>query len=204
MHRNRQPSVRIQRSKFDRADSTEIDAMPPSALRKYRLIIVPGGDFVAMAKNMSGPTAASIRSAVRYGVSYFGICAGGFLAGRVYDDGLELAPGTKFGFYSAATRGIRRAPVRIATADGHTLEQYWEDGPQFTGWGAVIGKYPDGAPAIVEGRAGRGRVILIGVHAEAPESWRKGMRFATPVQADNDYAAGLIRAALNGQPIAHY
>ena len=39
-----------------------------------------------------------------------------------------------------------------------TLEQYWEDGPEFTGWGEVVGKYPDGTPAIVEGfSSGGGR-----------------------------------------------
>ena len=188
---------------FMRANSAELDAMPPMALTRFRLIIVPGGDFVSMARNMSGPTAAGIRSAVRSGVSYLGICAGGFLAGRVYDNGLDLT-GVKFGFYSAEGRGIRKAAVPIATAGGPTLEQYWEDGPQFTGWGAVIARYPDRTPAIVEGRAGRGRVILTGIHGEAPESWRAGMRFATPVRVDNDYAARLIRAALADQPLAHY
>src|SRR2546430_8702508 len=33
---------------------------------------------------------------------------------------------------------------------------------QFTGWGAVVGRYPDGTPAIVEGKSGDGWVILSG------------------------------------------
>ena len=103
-------------------------------------------------------------------------------------NGLNLTSGVKFGFYAAEDRGIRKAAVPIAVAGAPTLDQYWEDGPQFTGWGAVVGKYPDGTPAIVEGTFGSGWVILTGVHPEAPASWRRGMTFTTPASADNAYA----------------
>src|SRR5207249_11753437 len=69
-------------------------------------------------------------------------------------------------FYAAEDRGIRKAPVAIASPGTPTLDQYWEDGPQFTGWGAVVGKYPDGTPAIVQGTFGSGWVILTGVRSE--------------------------------------
>ncbi|MEO8662171.1 MAG: hypothetical protein ABI693_27145 [Bryobacteraceae bacterium] len=65
--------------------------------------------------------------------------------------------------------------MTITAHGGRTLDQYWEAGPQPTGWGAVAGKYPDGTPAIAEGTFGKGWVILMGVHAEAPESRRRGM-----------------------------
>jgi hypothetical protein len=45
--------------------------------------------------------------------------------------------------------------VNITTAEGLALDQYWESGPRFTGWGDVVGKYPDGTPAIVEGSVGK-------------------------------------------------
>jgi len=70
--------------------------------------------------------------------------------------------------------------------------------------GAVIGKYPDGSPAIVQGTYGKGWVLLTGVHAEAPASWRRGMDFKTPANVDNDYAATLIRAALKREVLPHY
>jgi glutamine amidotransferase-like uncharacterized protein len=78
-----------------------------------------------------------------------------------------------------------------------------EDGPQFTGWGAVVGKYPDGTPAIVEGTCGKGWVILTGVHPEAPANWRRGMTFTTPASVDHAYAATLIDAALHGTCLPH-
>ena len=110
----------------------------------------------------------------------------------------------KFGFYAAENRGIRKAAVAITLAGGPTLEQYWEDGPQLSGWGDVVGKYPDGTPAIVEGTFGNGWVILTGVHAEAPESWRHGMAFNTPATEDNSFASTLIKAALNRTSLSHF
>lgn len=72
------------------------------------------------------------------------------------------------------------------------------------GWGAVVGKYPDGTPAIVEGRSGKGWVILVGVHPEAPDSWQRGMTFSTPASAANACAGTLVDAALNGISLPHY
>jgi hypothetical protein len=93
--------------------------------------------------------------------------------------------------------------VAITAPGAPTLDQYWEDGPQLAGWGAVVAKYPDGTPAVVEGTAGSGLVILAGVHPEAPESWRRGMTFTTPARDDNAYAGTLVRAALTGSPLPH-
>ena len=76
--------------------------------------------------------------------------------------------------------------------------------PLTPAWGAVVGKYPDGTPAIVEGTSGSGWVILSGVHPEAPATWRRGMSFSTPAEIDNAYAGTLIQAALNRTSLAHY
>ena len=138
------------------------------------------------------------------GWNYLGICAGGFFAGDSPYNGLNLTAGARFGFYAAEARGIRKAPIPVTAAGGQTLDQYWEDGPQLTGWGAVVGKYPDGTSAIAEGTFGNGWVILTGVHPEAPASWRRGMSFGTPSDVDNAYAATLIRAALNRELLPHY
>jgi hypothetical protein len=116
---------------------------------------------------------------------------------------LNLTSGVQFRFYDAVRR-VHKTPVAITTADGSTLEQYWEDGPQLTGWGAVVAKYPDGTPAVVQGRSGDGWLVLTGVHPEAPESWRRGMMFNTPSSTDNAFAATLIQAALHRTPLAQF
>lgn len=180
--------------------------MAEPQISRYRLLIVAGGNFVDMGNSLTASTTANVRNAVKAGMNYLGICAGGFLAGSfpaLYNT-FNLSSGVKFGFYSAENNGTRKAAVRITMAEGPALDQYWEDGPQFAGWGEVVGKYPDGTPAIVEGSVGQGWVILSGVHPEAPASWRRGMAFNTPASADTEYAGTLIVAALNRATLPHY
>jgi glutamine amidotransferase-like uncharacterized protein len=189
---------------YSSVDSLQLNGMSESDLRKYRLLIVPGGNFEQIGNGLSSTTSMNIRAAIQNGLNYLGICAGAFFAGNSPYNGLNLTSGSRFGFYAAEARGIRKAPVAITTAGGEMLEQYWEDGPQLAGWGSIVAKYPDGTPATVEGSFGNGCVILTGVHPEAPASWRRGMDFRTPVTTDNAYAAKLIRSALNREWLPHF
>ena len=185
--------------------SSELNAMTVDDLGRYRLLIVPGGDFVRMGDGLTSGGVARVRDAVHLGMNYLGVCAGAFLAGDFPQPykGLNLTSGVQFRFYDAVRR-VHKTSVAIATADGSTLDQYWEDGPQLTGWGAVVAKYPDGTPAIVQGRSGEGWLVLTGVHPEAPENWRRGMLFNTPSSTDNAFAAALIQAALHRTPLAQF
>lgn len=193
-----------ERLNYSMVNSRELNGMSESQIREYRLLIVPGGNFEQIGNSLTSSATAHIRSAIQNGLNYLGICAGAFFAGNSPYNGLNLTSGSRFGFYAAEARGIRKAAVPIILAGGRTVDQYWEDGPQLRGWGAVIGKYPDGTPAIAEGTFGSGWVILMGVHPEAPASWRRGMDFKTPADIDNAYAATLIRAALNREWLPHY
>ena len=191
---------------YSTVSSTQLNGMAEAQISEYRLLIVPGGNFVDMGNSLTAGTTANVRNAVKGGLNYLGLCAGGFLAGSLpapYHS-FDLSSGVKFGFYSAEKNGTRKAAVRITTAEGPALDHYWEDGPQLSGWGDVVGTYPDGTPAIVEGSAGKGWVILTGIHAEAPASWRRGMTFTTPASADTAYARTLIVAALNRATLPHY
>ena len=191
---------------YSTLNSSQLNGMAESQIRGHRLLIVPGGNFVSMGNSLTASTTTNVRNAVKGGLHYLGICAGGFLAGSYPPPfhSFNLSSGVKFSFYSAEKGGIRKAAVNITTAAGPALDQYWEDGPQFTGWGDIVGKYPDGTPAIVEGSVGKGWVILSGVHPEAPASWRRGMVFNTPVSSDTAYAGTLIVAALNRTKLLHY
>jgi glutamine amidotransferase-like uncharacterized protein len=189
---------------YSTVNSRQLNAMGGSRIREFRLLIVPGGNFIDIGNSLTSSTTANIRNAVQNGLNYFGIYAGGFFAGDSGYNGLNLTSGVRFGFYAAESRGIRKAAVAIVGAGTPPLDQYWEDGPQFTGWGAVVGKYPDGTPAIVEGTFGSGWVILTGVHPEAPAGWRRGMTFTTPASVDNAYAGTLVHAALNRASLSRY
>ena len=188
------------------ATSRQLNGMSESQLMAYRLMVVPGGNFIDMASSLT-PKHDYEHSRCRAGRPELP----GNLRGRVprrdghgYYNSVNLTSGVRFGFYGAEARGIRKAAVAIAGVGLPPIEHYWEDGPEFTGWGAVVGKYPEGAPAIVEGTSGKGWVILSGVHPEAPETWRRGMTFSTPASVANAYAGTLIQAALHGTSLPHY
>jgi glutamine amidotransferase-like uncharacterized protein len=189
---------------YSTVNSQQLNGMNESQLMAYRLMVVPGGNFIAIGDSLTPSTTANIHNAVQGGLNYLGICAGAFLAGHASYNSLNLTSGARFGFYAAESRGTRKAAVAIAGVGTPPIEHYWEDGPEFTGWGAVVGRYPDGTPAIVEGPSGQGWVVLTGVHPEAPEKWRRGMTFATSASVANAYAGTLIEAALHGTSLPHY
>lgn len=188
------------------ATSSQLNRMSLSQLLAYHLIIVPGGNFIDMGAGLTPLATANVRDAVQHGVSYLGICAGAFLAGDGSGsyNSFDLTSGVRFGFYAAEARGLRKAAVALVRVDAPPIDCYWEDGPVLSGWGAVVAKYPDGTPAVVEGASGQGWVILLGVHPEAPESWLRGMEFSTPASAANAYAGSLVSAALARTQLPHY
>ena len=198
----------LQRNHLDYATATspQLNRMSVRQLMAYGLIIVPGGNFMDMSASLTPRTTAAVHDAVQGGVSYLGICAGAFLAGdgHGYYNSLDLTAGVQFGFYAAESQGIRKAAVAVARVDAAPIEHYWEDGPQLSGWGSVVGKYPDGTPAVVEGASGRGWVILVGVHPEAPETWRRGMAVTMPAAVANAYGGTLVDAALNRTLLPHF
>jgi hypothetical protein len=187
------------------ADSTQLSTMSEAQLGGYTLIIVPGGDSITIGENLSGDTASMIRGAVEsYGVRYLGICAGAFFGGASVYNGLDLTGGVSFDFYADEYKGIHVEPVEISLPGNGALDMYWQDGPQLSGWGAVVAEFPDGTPAIVEGQSGKGFVIFTGVHPEAPASWRGSMVFTTPLSVDLAYAGTVVEAALSGKPLPHF
>ena len=189
---------------YSTVNSRQLNGMSESQLMAYRLMIVPGGNYISMGNSLTPNTTTNVHNAVQGGLNYLGICAGGLLAGDAPCNSFNLTSGVRFDFYAVVNRGVHKAAVAIAGAGTGSLEHYWEDGPQFTGWGEVVGKYPDGTPAIVQGTSGKGWVILCGVHPEAPENWRGGMTFTTPASVDNAYAQILIDATLNRTSLPHY
>jgi len=186
------------------ASSRQLGALSEAKLRAYRLLIVPGGNFVDIGTGLTPVTVTNVRNAVHGGLNYLGICAGAFFAGNSPYNGLNLTSGVRFPFYAAEARGIRKAAVQIAIAGSSPVEQYWEDGPQLTGWGDVVAKYTDGTAAVAQGKFGNGWVVLLGTHPEAPDSWHRGLDFGATGAAARAYSATLITAALNGTPLQHY
>jgi glutamine amidotransferase-like uncharacterized protein len=188
------------------ANTSQLNSMTQSGLNAYKLFLIPGGNAVTISKSLTSKTVTNIHNAISNGLHYLGICAGGFFAGHsgVYDY-LDLSPvGIWFNFYADYFKGITKEAVQIRSPDGTKRDQYWQDGPQFSGWGIVVAKYPDGTPAVVQNKVGSGFVILCAFHPEATAAWRTGMSFTTSVAVDNAYAKTLVTNALNGTSMPHF
>jgi len=192
--------LRREKLPYSTADSHDLDAMAPAELSRLTLIIFPGGNFEVMGKALDQDTPSRIRAAVRGGVNYLGICAGAFFAGDSPYNAINLT-GRRFGFYAESAKGVRKQTVHLASGDT-SFATYWEDGPELSGWGEPLAKYPDGTPAVVQGKVGAGWVVLTGVHLEAPPHWYEGLRPGQP-EISNDYAIKLIHAALGGTALPY-
>ena len=190
---------------YKTANSSQLDAMSQSQLAAYKLFIVPGGDSIKIGNNLTSKATMNVRNAVaQNGLNYLGFCAGGFFGGFSKYNGLNLTSGVWFSLYADYYKGIHKEAVTISFPSGKKLDIYWQNGPDLSGWGSVVGKYPNGRAALTEGHWGNGFVLLSGVHPEAPANWRYGMNFNTPLDVDLAYAATLVTAAFNGTTLPHY
>jgi hypothetical protein len=190
---------------YKTANTTQIEAMSQTQLEAYKLLIVPGGNSITIGDKLSTAATTNIHNAViSGGLHYLGICAGAFFGGYSVYNGLNLTSGAWFNLYANGGHGTGKTAVEITYSSGTQLDQYWQDGPQLDGWGEIVAKYPDGTSAIVEGTSGKGWVLLSGIHAEAPASWRTGMTFTTTVAVDNAYFGTMVTAALNGTTLPHF
>jgi biotin protein ligase-like protein len=192
--------------KYATSDSVQMNAMTETQLKAYTLLIVPGGNSITIGNHLTKATTDMIRMTVQNdGLHYLGLCAGAFFGGFGYpENNLNLTNGVWFNFYSAYDQGIYIASENLSLPNGTKLDVYWQVGPQLSGWGSVVAKFPDGTPAIVEGKSGNGWVILTGVHPEAPASWRTCCTFTTPLATDLAYAGTLIKAALHATTLPHF
>lgn len=189
---------------YTTANTQQLNGMTEGQLKHYRLVIIPGGNFIDMSESLSPGTMTNLQHAIQGGVNYLGICAGAFLAAHGTYKSLNLTSGVKFGFYSAERQNIRKALFAITAVNAQPIEHYWEDGPELSGWGEVVAKYPDGTPAIVQGTSGKGWVVLVGTHPEAAENWQGRLKSTMPASVANAYAGTLVEAALNATVLPHY
>jgi hypothetical protein len=189
---------------YNTANSSQLDALSQSQLTAYKLFIVPGGNSITIGNNLSSKATTTVRDAVAQGLNYLGICAGGFFGGYSNYNGLNLTSGVWFSLYADYNKGIHKEAVAISFPGGTKLDIYWQNGPELSGWGQVIGKYPNGTTALTEGYWGKGFVILSGVHPEAPAGWRSGMHFFTPLDVDLAYAGTLVTSAMNRITLPHF
>ncbi len=173
------------------------DQLSERGLRGLRVLIFPGGwaPYQIEALGDDGPEV--IRAFVRGGGTYFGICAGAYLAaddveyaGTLYPYPLDLIEGEAEGpvpglpLYpevanielSATGAGRERGLPRSMSAlfqGGCTFDEEEDDV-------TVLARYAGGDPAVISVPYGRGEVVLSGAHFERPPVEEGGTDATTP------------------------
>jgi len=167
-------------------------------LSHFRLLCFPGGDMYLYAQSITSDGKENIRSFVRSGGGYVGICGGAYFASeRIIWQGaalpmvpLELLLGTAQGPIDAIATYPNCTMSRVNIVSGlHPITQSCQDsewilycyGPMFIPsiHVDILARYEIGnQPAMLVFEYGRGRVFLIGLHPEIEEdSDRDGVTF---------------------------
>jgi len=194
-------------------NSYGLNSMSLLQMKKYKLILIPGGNSNTINNALYASTRIRVRQAVRDGgVSYLGICAGAF-AGigtdarsnttAYYGFAVALGEFLKHWYPNGDSSLIAAVPM-VTFADGTRRYLMWWDGPKTPEWPrGVVARYPDGKPAISQAWNGLGFVVVSGPHPEAPASWQYDSG-KDPDGLDHDIAAKLIRSALYRRPLPVY
>jgi hypothetical protein len=188
------------------ANTSQINAMKESDfVGRYKLILWPGGNSIDASAALSSATLSNVHNAVENaGIPYLGVCAGDIMAGALgswTNKAFNLLNGVSFP--NNYDKGIITG-VAISFPKQSTLDITVWDGPVDTGWGNIVGKFPDGTPSIVEGQSGKGFVLLTAVHPEASlDGWCQGSSCKDNSQ-DVAYAKTLVNAAITRTPLPYF
>src|SRR5262245_31966659 len=108
--------------KYAIVNSWQLNRMSEAQLLAYRLMIIPGGNYITVGNSLNPATTTNIHNAVQGGLNYLGICCGGLLAGNARCNSLNLTSGVRFGFYAVVNRGIHKTAVAIDGASTTRIE----------------------------------------------------------------------------------
>ena len=198
-------------------------------LSGQELLLVPGGSSELQCNDMREEGMKAVRQFVASGCSYFGVCAG-FHCALNRENRIKLLPYTWY-FGGAGLRATlmvelnEKAAKRILVPAGRYKVRY-SRGPiskpceqPGTGWAEELGQYRDempetkisfgGAPAMLYGEYGKGKVIATSFHPEFfPEThpivigsiYAVTGRKLTPVSPQKESDAIRVAYMSNGLP----
>lgn len=172
-----------------------------AALDGATLYVQPGGgdDLDATWADLE-PVAADVRDWVARGGAYLGLCFGAYLAAS--DPGFGILPGDSFGWAGSDGASVADGRDTVIPIDwrGTVRHMYFQDGPGFVlradADAEVIGRYPNGVPAALVARYGKGVVGVTGPHPEATEAWYTDKGLTNPDGYSLDLADDLISTVL--------
>jgi len=137
-----------------------------------------GGNSVKRAYRYMKGSTDTIRSYVRSGGRYLGVCMGGYLAGHWR--GFRLLPEDTDQFVTSSGASVTTQKDTLVDVDwrGRPHRMFFQDGPVFRLPRAapsgitVLARYAsNGEIAAMVAPFGRGKVGVCGPHPEAPDGW---------------------------------
>lgn len=185
---------------YEQVDSEKLNSFSKSELAIFNLFIFPGGHAPTIYENLALHARSNLRELVKEnGRGYLGFCAGAWLAADShYDfgwtDSLTLE-GT-----SMQRAGHDFALTNASFADGKSREMLWFGGPITPNLRrGVVARYADGTPAITQIRAGKGLVIVSGLHPAATPGILRSLGLSSGQAVAPEFAWELILAAAQGR-----
>lgn len=164
--------------------------------------IQPGGESMVVSQAMNMDLKRGLREFIQRGGGYVGFCAGAFFADRwihgTRSEGLGVLTGRALSYERINTK----AAMMDFNWNGQKRSVYWEEGPYMEVYGVSgvsmpFAFYPTGEVAGVYGLYNLGRVIITGVHPEAPQYWRDDIKAVDPDGLDYDLAVDMVRWAIS-------
>lgn len=177
-------------------------------LDKAAIWLQPGGNAIEVSHDFGIHRIQMLRNFVARGGRYVGFCAGAFFSDTWVDDfntvpGLGITPVVTADF---AKETLGKAEVILDVKwEGRLRQIYFNTGGTFqpetqTSDVKVFAYYETeglpNLPAAWESTFGQGRVVVTGVHPEAPPKWREDLNKEDTDGDDYDLAQGMIQKAM--------
>ncbi|MFD8708455.1 BPL-N domain-containing protein [Kitasatospora sp. NPDC059648] len=182
----------------------------PDALSGVALYVQPGGtngqevsSAWRLLRSDPGFSAELVRSYVRAGGHYLGLCMGGYLAGR--EPGYGLLPGDSGQYISSRDATVTDEQDHLVDVlwRGQPRKMYFQDGPYFDVDGPgpqVLARYTNGRAAAVVASYGAGRVAVSGPHPEAPPEWYREYKLPDESRTGLDLGQDLLHTLMGTAP----
>ncbi|MFI9366211.1 BPL-N domain-containing protein [Kitasatospora sp. NPDC053057] len=182
----------------------------PDALSGAALYVQPGGtngQEVSTAWRLlrgdPGFSPELVRSYVRGGGHYLGLCMGGYLAGQ--EPGYGLLPGDSGQYISSQGATVTDDQDHLVDVAwrGQPQKMYFQDGPYFDVDGPgveVLARYTNDRAAAVVASYGAGRVAVSGPHPEAPSDWYRDYNLPDQSQTGLGLGEDLLHTLMGTAP----
>jgi glutamine amidotransferase-like uncharacterized protein len=197
---------------YEEMDDGDFNALDADDLKMYSMVLFAGGDSDKVSAQLNPEIRSLLRKAVKEkGLNYLGFCAGAWLVvspepkPEEEDYGFHLIDGPWLDQTSFYNQGRKSAIANALFPDGRRRNLLWFGGPVTPDVpGGVIAKYPDGKPAITQLQAGKGFVIISGLHPAANKKILSKIHLFTKAPIAPDLGWTMLDAAIRGKPMAAF